>query len=109
MRESEEWIRLYENQKGHLLLTTSGNSCKQNFEEKTKTSRLLRSPQNTWPLQTYHQTNPFTLVVDDFGVKYVGVEHALHLLKILKQYYKVSEDWEGNLYCVVSLEWNYEQ
>ena len=44
-----------------------------------------------------HETRPilFTLVVDDFGVKYVGKEHALHLINILKQHYEISEDWSG--------------
>ena len=47
-----------------------------------------------------HKTRPisFTLVVDDFGVKYVGEEHALHLKQVLKQHYKVSADWTGNRY-----------
>ena len=27
----------------------------------------------------------FTLVVDDFGVKYVGKEHAGHLVQVLKE------------------------
>ena len=31
----------------------------------------------------------FTLVVDDFGVKYVGKEHALHLKKTIEEHYKV--------------------
>ena len=34
-----------------------------------------------------HVTRPvqFTLVVDDFGVKYVGKEHAVHLIKAIKK------------------------
>ena len=34
----------------------------------------------------YHETRPisFTLVVDDFGVKFVGKEHALHLIESIK-------------------------
>ena len=40
-----------------------------------------------WPIQ-------FTLVVDDFGVKYVGKEHALHLKATLEEHYKVTNDWE---------------
>jgi hypothetical protein len=37
-----------------------------------------------------NKTQPisFTLVVDDFGVKYVGKEHAMHLISILKEHYK---------------------
>ncbi len=47
-----------------------------------------------------HKTRPisFTLVVDDFGVKYVGKENAMHLINVLKQDYEISEDWEGNKY-----------
>ena len=35
----------------------------------------------------YHKTQPisFTLVVDDFGVKYAGKEHVDHLISCLKQ------------------------
>ena len=59
-------------------------------------------------------TVQFTLVVDDFGVKYVGENHAKHLLKALKSdhkipgdRYKVEEDWEGNLFCGITLDWHY--
>ena len=41
----------------------------------------------------------FTLVVDDFGIKYVGREHVEHLLNVLKKHYKLAEDWKGELYC----------
>ncbi len=58
-----------------------------------------------------HGTKPiqFSLVVNNFGVKYVGLEHAQHLVNTHKQYYTISEDWEGKLYCSVSLNWNYEK
>ena len=58
----------------------------------------------------YHKSRPisFTLVVDDFGVKYVGKEHADHLINCLKQCkYKLTEDWTGSLYCGITLDWNY--
>jgi hypothetical protein len=51
----------------------------------------------------------FTLVVDDFGVKYVGKEHADHLIKTIKKHYTLSEDWEGSLYCGIKLDWNYDE
>ena len=41
------------------------------------------------------QTISFTLIVDDFGVKYVGKKHANHLIKFFKKYYTVAEYWEG--------------
>ena len=34
----------------------------------------------------------FSLVVDDFGVKYVGREHADHLVNAIKKHYPISED-----------------
>jgi hypothetical protein len=49
----------------------------------------------------------FTLVVDDFGVKYVGKEHTMHLVSILKQHYEISEDWTGSKYIGITFHWNY--
>ena len=58
-----------------------------------------------------HKNQPiwFTLVVDDFRIKYVGKEHIEHLLDILKELYKVEEDWTGSLYCVITLDCHYNQ
>jgi hypothetical protein len=47
------------------------------------------------------------IVVDDFGVKYVGKEHAQHLIDTLKKWYKLAEDWEGKIYCGINLDWHY--
>ena len=49
----------------------------------------------------------FSLIVDDFGVKYVGKEHADHLIKILEENYVVDKDWEGKKYCGISLDFDY--
>jgi hypothetical protein len=47
-------------------------------------------------------------VVNDFGVKYVGKEHADHLISCLKmETYKLTEDWAGDLYCGILLQWDY--
>ena len=50
----------------------------------------------------------FTLVVDDFGVKFTGEEHANHLINTLKKDYNVSIDWKGGLYVGIKVEWDYE-
>ena len=34
----------------------------------------------------------FSLVVDDFGVKYVGEEHSKHLVNALVEHYEISQD-----------------
>merc|ERR1712155_271516 len=51
----------------------------------------------------------FTLVVDDFGIKYQGQEHAEHLLKALREDYTVEVDWTGQLYVGINLDWNYKK
>ena len=50
----------------------------------------------------------FSIVVDDFGVKYVGEEHAKHLVGALEEHYEISQYWEGKQYCGLTLEWDYE-
>jgi hypothetical protein len=57
-----------------------------------------------------HPTHPisFSLVVDDFGVKYVGLEHAEHLMTCIKKKYSISSDWNGTAYCGLTLDWDYK-
>ena len=51
-----------------------------------------------------------TLIVDDFGVKYIGKDYPDHLFMSLRKYYdKFTVYWYGSLYCVISLEWNYQE
>ena len=49
----------------------------------------------------------FTLVVEDFAIKYTSLENAQHLLHTLKEIYTISEDWEAKLYIGVTLKWDY--
>ena len=56
--------------------------------------------QDTWPIQ-------FTLVVDDFGVKYVGEEHAHHLKNTLEEHYKLTCNWTGTQYIGITLDRDY--
>ena len=57
-----------------------------------------------------HQWRPITfcLVVDDFGVKYIGKEHANHLIQCLRNHYKeIDIDWTGKRFCGIQLNWDY--
>jgi hypothetical protein len=58
-----------------------------------------------------HDTCPiqFTLVVDGFGIKYVGKEHAMHLKKVLELHYKLTCDWTGTHYIGITLDWDYKK
>jgi hypothetical protein len=50
----------------------------------------------------------FCLVVDDFGIKYTDKADADHLFAALRKHYVVSEDWTGNRYCGLTLDWDYK-
>ena len=43
----------------------------------------------------------------NFGVNYVGKEHADHLIGVLEGFYVVDKDWEGKKYCGIILDWDY--
>ena len=49
----------------------------------------------------------FSLVVNDFGVKYVRKVHAKNIVTILRKYHTLKTDWEGTLYCRITLKWDY--
>ena len=57
-----------------------------------------------------HKDRPisFTLVVDDFGIKYKNKEDVEHLKKCLEEVYSMSIDWDGKRYVGIDLQWDYE-
>jgi hypothetical protein len=50
----------------------------------------------------------FTLVVDDFAVKYVGNQHAEHLRNALLRTYELTADWTATVYSGITLKWDYK-
>jgi hypothetical protein len=58
-----------------------------------------------------HDTRPiqFTLVVDDFGIKYIGKEHAQHLKNAYEEHYKFTCDRIGKQYIGITLDWDYNK
>ena len=68
------------------------------------------SPVPHTPGLWHHQWWPITfcLVVDDFGVKYIGKEPANHLIQCLHNHYQEVEiDWAGKRFCGIHLNWDY--
>jgi hypothetical protein len=41
-------------------------------------------------------------------VKYVGEEHATHLIKALQELYEITIEWPGTRYLNLTLEWDYD-
>jgi hypothetical protein len=87
----------------HVWFTTSRHLGKQ---------APVTTPGLAWLLQGLwnHVSCPiwFNLCVNDFGVIYIGNENLKHLFAALcTETYEIVEDWAGNLYCGINLEWNY--
>jgi hypothetical protein len=57
-----------------------------------------------------HKTRPiaFSLIVDDFAVKYVGKQHADRLWYVLLRSYELTTDWEVKVYSGMYLKWDYK-
>jgi hypothetical protein len=66
-------------------------------------------PKYARTLEARVETYIFHFVVHDFGVKYVGKERVQHLIWCIREKYKVTKDWMGDLYCGITLKWNYEK
>jgi hypothetical protein len=60
-------------------------------------------------LWTY-ETRPitFTLVVDNFAIKYVRREDADHLINTIKAHYICTVDEEGTKYIGLTMKWDYK-
>jgi hypothetical protein len=58
-----------------------------------------------------HKTKPiaFTLVVDDFAVKYVGKENTHHLRNALLRSYEITTEWGGTVYSGTTLKLDYQK
>ena len=50
----------------------------------------------------------FSLVVDNFGVRYKKKEDAEHLLKMISDRYPVKADWNPTFYLGITLEFDYD-
>jgi hypothetical protein len=94
-------------QKGMYGLPQAGIIAQQLLEERLEKDGYRQS--KITPGLWTHDTRPisFSLVVDDFGVKYVGEENAQHLLDTVRKYYKCSCDWKGERYCGLTIKWDY--
>ena len=58
-----------------------------------------------------HKWRPisFSLVVDNFGIKYVGKDHDDHLIAVLEEDYELKKDWDGDKYVSILLDWDYDR
>jgi hypothetical protein len=49
----------------------------------------------------------FTLVVDDFGIKYTNKDDVNHLIAAVCDKYPLKVDWDAKQYVGIHLQWDY--
>ena len=107
---------LYEKQKLVISIWKLEEQCMDCSRQASLLAGTSR-PSKKWLLWSFPHPRPeethlcpisFTLIVDDFGIKYVIRKHADHLLAALQEHYTLDIDWAGKLYCGITLDWDYE-
>jgi hypothetical protein len=90
------WVYL-EIRKGVYGLKQAGLLANQLLQKRLKPFGYY--PARHTPGIWLHNTKPsaFSLVVDDFAVKYVTKSDANHLRDVLLQHYEITTDWEGTV------------
>jgi hypothetical protein len=106
LQDSHGWVHM-EIRKGMPGLKQAGRIANDRLTQHL--AKFGYHPVARTPSLWTHDTRPitFSLVVDDFGVKYVGRTHADHLLQSLQQLYVVTEDNTGSLFHGLTIDWNY--
>ena len=104
--ESDGWVYI-QIEKGMPSLKQAGKIANDKLKQHMKKHGYV--PCSRTPALWKHITRPtiFTLVVDDFGIKYESVKDATHLINALRELYEITIDWTGKLYCGLTLDWDY--
>jgi hypothetical protein len=103
----DSWVYI-EIRKGMYGLKQAGLLANQLLQ--TRLAPFVYYPARHTPGLWLHHTRPisFTLVMDDFAVKYVGKQHAEHLRNALLKTYELTTDWAGTVYSGITLKWDYK-
>jgi hypothetical protein len=101
------WVHI-EIRKGMYGLKQAGLIANQVLP--TRLAPLGYYPAHHTPGLWLYKTRPiaFSLIVDDFAVKYVGKQHTDHLINTLLQIYELIIDWAAKVYSGMSLKWDYK-
>jgi hypothetical protein len=101
------WVYI-EIRKGMYGLKQAGQLANQLLQ--TRLAPFGYYPARHTPGLWLHKTRPisFSLIVDDFAVKYVGKQHADRLRNALLRNYDLTTDWAETVYSGMTLKWDYK-
>jgi hypothetical protein len=104
--DRDGWIyfRIQQGCYGLLQAGTLANDLLR-FRFKAKDFYEAASTPGLW----HHKWRPiqFCLIIDNFGVEYVCLEHFTYLLDILKKFHGVQYNMAGDKFAGMDIEWNY--
>jgi hypothetical protein len=94
-------------QKGMYVLPQAGIISQQLLEKRLAEVRYHQSKivPGLWTHKTRNIS--FTLVVDDFTIKYIKKEDARHLIDAIQKDYNITVDWEATKYFGLTIKWDY--
>ena len=95
-------------QKGMYRLPQSGVIAQELLTKRLKEHGY--SQRKTTPGLWKHKWQPitFSLVVNNFGVKYLGEEYTQHLLQMIQKFYQCLVEKEGERYCRLTVKWDHQ-
>ena len=84
----------------------SQSGCIANVDFQKHLTKYDYYPTKRTPGLWKHRTRPvsFTLVVDDFGIKYINKDDINHLFQAIKEKYPLKIDWTGVKYVGIDLD-----
>ena len=100
------WVYL-EIRKGMYGLKQAGILANQRLTRHLATYGYSPTPRTPGLWRHHTRKVAFTLVVDDFLIKYIHKPDAQHLFDALTSLYTLSTDWKAELYCGLTLKWDY--
>ena len=105
MEDKNGWI-YFEIRHGCYGLPQAGKLANNQLCERLEASGYYKAA--TTPGLWKHKWRPilFPLIVDDFGVEYVGMEHFNHLHDTLKKFHTVSCNMKGEKIAGINLQWD---
>ena len=102
-------IYLHGNLKGNVWTLTIRHFGQQTAEKRLANQGYHELPHTPGIFRNETRQVWFTVVVDNFGIKYVGEENANHLFGVLRELYEMEENWTGGLYCGITPDWHYKE
>ena len=94
--------------KGMYGLPQSGANSHDELEERLNKEDYYQS--KIVPGLWRHKTRPtvFTLIVDNFGIKFLSKNDLDHLIGVLGKYYNEKVNMKGQEYLKIELDWDYD-